>query len=224
MEQFVSPDVLAAFAQVILIDLVLAGDNAIVIGLAAAGLPPEQRNKAILVGVLAATMLRIAFAGVTTQLLQVVGLLFAGGLLLLWVCWKMWRELHTSHDTENNGVEAFSDYDINADGTIAGRIPRKTFAAAAWQIVVADVTMSLDNVLAVAGAAREHPMVLVFGLALSIALMGLAASMIARLLQRHRWIAYFGLAVIFYVAVDMMVRGAQELKPIVRAALDLLAT
>jgi YjbE family integral membrane protein len=224
MDQFVSPDVLTAFAQVILIDLVLAGDNAIVIGLAAAGLPAEQRNKAILVGVLAATVLRIAFAGVTTQLLQVVGLLFAGGLLLLWVCWKMWRELRTSHDTENNGVEAFSDYDINADGTIAGRIPRKTFAAAAWQIVVADVTMSLDNVLAVAGAAREHPMVLVFGLALSIALMGLAASMIARLLQRHRWIAYFGLAVIFYVAVDMMVRGAQELKPIVRAALDLLAT
>jgi YjbE family integral membrane protein len=215
---------LTAFAQVILIDLVLAGDNAIVIGLAAAGLPAEQRNKAILVGVLAATVLRIAFAGVTTQLLQVVGLLFAGGLLLLWVCWKMWRELRTSHDTENNGVEAFSDYDINADGTIAGRIPRKTFAAAAWQIVVADVTMSLDNVLAVAGAAREHPMVLVFGLALSIALMGLAASMIARLLQRHRWIAYFGLAVIFYVAVDMMVRGAQELQPMVRAAADLLTT
>jgi YjbE family integral membrane protein len=224
MEQFVSPDVLAAFAQVILIDLVLAGDNAIVIGLAAAGLPPEQRNKAILVGVVAATVLRIAFAGVTTQLLQVVGLLFAGGLLLLWVCWKMWRELRTSHDTENNGVEAFSDYDINADGTISGRIPRKTFAAAAWQIVVADVTMSLDNVLAVAGAAREHPMVLVFGLALSIALMGLAASMIARLLQRHRWIAYLGLAVILYVALDMMVRGAHELQPIVRAAAELLAT
>ena len=224
MEQFITPDVLTAFVQVILIDLVLAGDNAIVIGLAAAGLPPEQRNKAILVGVVAATILRIAFAGVTTQLLQVVGLLFAGGLLLLWVCWKMWRELRTSHDTENDGVEAFSDYDINADGTIAGRAPRKTFAAAAWQIVVADVTMSLDNVLAVAGAAREHPMVLVFGLALSIALMGLAASMIARLLQRHRWIAYLGLAVILYVAVDMMVRGAQELQPMVRAALDLLAT
>src|SRR5215475_12326246 len=136
MEQFISPDVLTAFAQVILIDLVLAGDNAIVIGLAAAGLPPEQRNKAILVGVLAATVLRIAFAGVTTQLLQVVGLLFAGGLLLLWVCWKMWRELRTSHDTENDGAEAFSDYDINADGTIAGRAPRKTFAAAACQHVV----------------------------------------------------------------------------------------
>jgi YjbE family integral membrane protein len=219
MEQFISSDVLTALAQVILIDLVLAGDNAIVIGLAAAGLPPEQRNKAILVGVLAATVLRIAFAGVTTQLLQVVGLLFAGGLLLLWVCWKMWRELRTSHDPEGDGVEAFSDYDINADGTIAGRAPRKTFAAAAWQIVVADVTMSLDNVLAVAGAAREHPMVLVFGLTLSIALMGLAASMIARLLQRHRWIAYLGLAVILYVAVDMMVRGAQELRPVVQAAL-----
>ena len=224
MEQFVSPDVLTAFAQVILIDLVLAGDNAIVIGLAAAGLPPEQRNKAILVGVLAATVLRIAFAGVTTQLLNVVGLLFAGGLLLLWVCWKMWRELRSSHAEQNDGIEAFSDYDINADGTIAARAPRKTFAAAAWQIVIADVTMSLDNVLAVAGAAREHPIVLVFGLALSIALMGLAASMIARLLQRHRWIAYLGLAVILYVAVDMMVRGAQELQPIVRAAADLLAT
>ena len=222
MEQFVSPDVLTAFAQVILIDLVLAGDNAIVIGLAAAGLPPEQRNKAILVGVLAATVLRIAFAGVTTQLLNVVGLLFAGGLLLLWVCWKMWRELRSSHAEQNDGIEAFSDYDINADGTIAARAPRKTFAAAAWQIVIADVTMSLDNVLAVAGAAREHPIVLVFGLALSIALMGLAASMIARLLQRHRWIAYLGLAVILYVAVDMMVRGAQELKPIVQAAVAML--
>jgi YjbE family integral membrane protein len=221
MDLHVSPDVLAAFAQVILIDLVLAGDNAIVIGLAAAGLPAEQRNKAILVGVLAATVLRIAFAGVTTQLLKVVGLLFAGGLLLLWVCWKMWRELRTSHP-EQNGGEGFSDYDINADGTIAGRAPRKTFAAAAWQIVIADVTMSLDNVLAVAGAAREHPMVLVFGLTLSIALMGLAASLIARLLQRHRWIAYLGLAVILYVALAMMVRGAQELRPVVQAALAAL--
>jgi YjbE family integral membrane protein len=218
MDHLFTPDVLAAFAQVILIDLVLAGDNAIVIGLAAAGLPPEQRNRAILVGVIAATVLRIAFAGVTTQLLKIVGLLFAGGILLLWVCWKMWRELRTSPGAENDGVEAFSGFDINADGTIAGRLPRKTFAAAAWQIVVADVTMSLDNVLAVAGAAREHPIVLVFGLALSIALMGLAASMIARLLQHHRWIAYLGLAVILYVALDMMVRGAQELRPVVRAA------
>jgi YjbE family integral membrane protein len=218
MEYLFSPDVLATFAQVILIDLVLAGDNAIVIGLAAAGLPTEQRNRAILVGIVAATVLRIAFAGVTTQLLRVVGLLFAGGILLLWVCWKLWRELRTSYAAENDGVEAFSGFDINADGTIAGRAPRKTFAAAAWQIVVADLTMSLDNVLAVAGAAREHPIVLVFGLALSIALMGLAASLIARLLQRQRWIAYLGLAVILYVALDMMVRGAQELRPLVRAA------
>src|SRR5215468_4074546 len=217
MFEFITSEALVAFFQVVMIDLVLAGDNAIVIGLAAAGLPVEQRTRAILVGIVAATVLRVAFAGVTTQLLQVVGLLFAGGLLLLWVCWKMWRELRTSHDTENDGVEAFSDYDINADGTIAGRAPRKTFAAAAWQIVVADVTMSLDNVLAVAGAAREHPMVLVFGLALSIALMGLAASLIARLLQRHRWIAYLGLAVILYVAIDMMVRGAQELRPVMQA-------
>jgi YjbE family integral membrane protein len=217
-----SPDALAALVQVILIDLVLAGDNAVVIGLAAAGLAPEQRNKAILVGVIAATVLRIVFAGMTTQLLGIVGLLFAGGVLLLWVCWKMWRELRTSHAGENEGVEAIADYDINADGTIAGRASRKTFAAAAWQIVIADVSMSLDNVLAVAGAAREHPVVLVIGLVLSIALMGLAASFIARLLQRHRWIAYIGLAVIFYVAIEMMLRGAHELQPAAEAAIALL--
>jgi YjbE family integral membrane protein len=217
MTDLLTPDSLAALVQVILIDLVLAGDNAIVIGLAAAGLRPEQRNKAILVGIVAATVLRIVFAGVTTQLLKIIGLLFAGGLLLLWVCWKMWRELRVSYAAENEGAEALSDYDINADGTIAGRAPRKTFAAAAWQIVVADVSMSLDNVLAVAGAAREHPVVLVFGLALSIGLMGLAASLIARLLQAYRWIAYVGLAVILYVAADMIVRGAAELKPALAA-------
>src|SRR5882724_8223363 len=218
MSEFFSLDTLSALLQVILIDLVLAGDNAVVIGLAAAGLPEKQRGKAILIGIAAATLLRILFAVATTQLMQIVGLLFAGGILLLWVCWKMWRELRNSRAMENEGVEAFSNYDINADGTIAGRAPRKTFAAAAWQIVIADLTMSLDNVLAVAGAAREHPIVLVFGVALSIALMGLAASLIARLLQRHRWIAYLGLAVILYVALDMMVRGAQELQPVVRAA------
>src|SRR5262249_7873898 len=187
-----------------------------------AGLPPEQRNRAILVGILAATVLRIAFAGVTTQLLRLVGLLFAGGLLLLWVCWKMWRELRTAH--AEPGPEGAAEYQVHPDGTVAQHAPRKTFAAAAWQIVIADVSMSLDNVLAVAGAAREHPVVLVIGLALSIALMGLAASLIARVLQRHRWIAYLGLAVILYVAVDMMVRGAQELQPMMRAALDMLAT
>ncbi len=146
--------------KVILIDLVLAGDNAIVIGLAAAGLPEHQRAKAILIGIGAATALRIGFAGVTTQLLQIVGLLFAGGLLLLWVCWKMWRELRISHEAELAADEALANFDINADGTIAGGAPRKTLGQATWQILVADVSMSLDNVLAVAGAAREHPYVL----------------------------------------------------------------
>jgi YjbE family integral membrane protein len=212
-------DALSALLKVILIDLVLAGDNAIVIGLAAAGLPEQQRAKAILIGIAAATLMRIGFAGVTTQLLQVVGLLLAGGLLLLWVCWKMWRELRTLHAEENAAVEAVSDFDVNADGTIVGVVPRKTLAQATWQIIIADVSMSLDNVLAVAGAARDHPYVLVFGLILSIALMGIAASFIARLLQKHRWIAYVGLAVILYVAVEMCYRGFIEVKPIVTAML-----
>jgi YjbE family integral membrane protein len=215
LEAIFNADVMTAFAKVVLIDLVLAGDNAIVIGLAAAGLPAEQRARAILIGIIAATVMRIGFAAVTTQLLQVVGLLLAGGLLLLWVCWKMWRELRTSHEAENDGAEAISNFDINADGTISGVVHRKTLAQATWQIIIADVSMSLDNVLAVAGAAREHPYVLVFGLILSIALMGIAASFIARLLQKHRWIAYVGLAVILYVAVEMCIRGAIEVKPIV---------
>ncbi len=215
MGEMFSQEVLTAFLQVIMIDLVLAGDNAIVIGLAAAGLPKEQRNKAILIGIIAATLLRIVFAAATTQLLQIVGLLLAGGVLLLWVCWKMWRELRTTHAEETDATEALEDQDLNADGTVAGTVPRKTFAQAAWQIVVADVSMSLDNVLAVAGAAREHPTVLVFGLALSIALMGLAASFIARLLHKHRWIAYVGLAVILYVALEMIWRGFNEVSPYV---------
>ena len=206
-------DAWVALFQVIMIDLVLAADNAIVIGLAAAGLPREQRARAILIGIIAATVLRIGFAAMTTQLLQVVGLLFAGGILLLWVCWKMWRELRTSAHEEHDAVEAVTGEDINRDGTVAASAPRKTFAAAAWQIVIADVSMSLDNVLAVAGAAREHPWVLVFGLALSIALMGIAASFIARILQKYRWIAYIGLAVILYVAFEMIFRGGLELKP-----------
>ncbi|CCF20731.1 Integral membrane protein TerC [Pseudorhizobium banfieldiae] len=215
MGEMFSQEVLTAFIQVIMIDLVLAGDNAIVIGLAAAGLPKEQRNKAILIGIIAATVLRIVFAAATTQLLQIVGLLLAGGVLLLWVCWKMWRELRTTHAEETDATEALEDQDLNADGTVAGTVPRKTFAQAAWQIVIADVSMSLDNVLAVAGAAREHPTVLVFGLALSIALMGLAASFIARLLHKHRWIAYVGLAVILYVALEMIWRGFNEVSPYV---------
>jgi YjbE family integral membrane protein len=211
MSEFFTPEALSALLQVIMIDLVLAGDNAIVIGLAAAGLPKEQRTKAILIGIIAATVLRIGFAAATTQLLQIVGLLLAGGVLLLWVCWKMWRELRTTHVEEHAATEALTERDLNKDGVVAGGAPRKTFAQAAWQIVIADVSMSLDNVLAVAGAAREHPEILVFGLVLSIALMGIAASFIARLLQRHRWIAYVGLAIILYVSLEMIYRGGLEI-------------
>jgi YjbE family integral membrane protein len=218
MEHFLIPGVLTAFLQVILIDLVLSGDNAIVIGLAAAGLPADQRNKAIVLGIGAATLLRVAFAALTTQLLAIVGLLLAGGLLLLWVCWRMWRELRTSAHDEEQAEEALTNTDLDKDGAVAGTAPRKTFVQAATQIIVADVSMSLDNVLAVAGAAREHIWVLVFGLALSIALMGVAASLIASLLQRHRWISYVGLAVIIYVALEMIYRGVLEVWPYAFAA------
>ena len=198
MFEFFTLDVFAAFLQVVLIDLVLAGDNAVVIGLAAAGLPEGQRGKAILIGIGAATVLRILFAVVATQIMQIVGLLLAGGILLLWVCWKMWRELRAS-------AKADADNAADAEG-----LPRKTLFQATTQIIVADVSMSLDNVLAVAGAAREQPIVLIFGLILSIAMMGAAASFIARLLQNHRWIAYVGLLVILYVAIDMVIRGISE--------------
>lgn len=214
MVTLMSQEVTALF-QVILIDLVLAGDNAIVIGLAAAGLPLEQRTKAVLIGIVAATLLRISFALATTQLLQVVGLVLAGGVLLLWVSWKMFRELRTSRGEKEGALEVVSHIDINADGTIAKSAPRKSFAQAATQIVVADVSMSLDNVLAVAGAAREHMTVLVLGLGLSVALMGVAASYIARLLHAYRWIAYAGLLMILYVAVEMIFRGLREVWPLV---------
>ncbi|MDX8464360.1 TerC family protein [Mesorhizobium sp. VK23B] len=211
---------LSALLQVIAIDLVLAGDNAIVIGLAAAGLPAEQRKRAILIGVLAATVLRILFAAVTVKLLAIVGLLLAGGILLLWVCWKMYRELRTSQADEQEATEALANSDLDSDKAIAGKAPRKTLGQAALQIVVADVSMSLDNVLAVAGAARDHFWVLVIGLVLSIGLMGLAASFIARLLHRYRWIAYVGLAIILYVALDMVYRGAMEVWPHVNNAVS----
>ncbi|MDO9058085.1 MAG: TerC family protein [Bradyrhizobium sp.] len=207
MTELISQQALAAFFQVVMIDLVLAGDNAIVIALAAAGLPKDQRNKAILVGIIAATILRIGFASITVQLLQIIGLLLAGGILLLWVSWKMWRELHTSHSNPEID-EASNGQDIN--GCDATGRPRKTLGQAIWQITLADVSMSLDNVLAVAGAAREHPLILIFGLGLSIALMGFAANFIASLLQKHRWIAYVGLVIILYVALDMSYRGAME--------------
>ena len=199
---------LTALAQVIMIDLVLAGDNAVVIGLAAAGLAADLRRRAILIGILAATGLRIVFALIATQLLNITGLLLAGGLLLLWVCWKMYQELRIPHRDVDAALEAVGDSDLNADGTVGGPArPRKTLRQAVVQIIVADVSMSLDNVLAVAGAAREHPTVLIFGLALSIMLMGIAASLIARLLSRHRWIAWIGLAIILYVALHMIWEG-----------------
>jgi YjbE family integral membrane protein len=214
MLHFISNEVMALL-QVVMIDLVLAGDNAIVIGLAAAGLPLQQRSKAVLVGIIAATVLRIAFAAATSQLLQVVGLVLAGGVLLLWVSWKMYRELRLSAEGQDDAIEAMSSMDINDDGTIVSHAPRKSFAQAASQIIVADVSMSLDNVLAVAGAAREHLSVLIIGLGLSVALMGIAAGYIARLLHRHRWIAYAGLLVILYVAVDMIWRGMSEIWPLI---------
>lgn len=207
----VSPEWATSFFQVVLIDLTLAGDNAVIIGLAAAGLPPAQRARAIAIGVIAATLLRIGFSLIATQLLQIVGLLLAGGILLLWVAWKMWRELRAqraetvAHDAQGGDAP-----------------PRKTLAQAVAQIVVADISMSLDNVLAVAGAAHEHPAVLIFGLALSVVLMGVAATFIARLLRRHRWIAYAGLAVILFVALEMIWRGAEDVlaAPAVQAAVE----
>jgi YjbE family integral membrane protein len=193
------PAAFAAFLQVLMIDLVLAGDNAIVVGALAAGLPAEQRKKVILIGVLAALVLRIAFALVVTQLMQIVGLIFVGGLLLIWVAWKMWRELrHTGQSHGSPEVEGDEH---------SGLKPAKSFAGAAWAVAVADVSMSLDNVLAVAGAAREHPGILIVGLIFAVALMGVAANIIAKYIERYRWIAYVGLAVIVYVAVKMIYEG-----------------
>ena len=218
MFDFVSMPGLAALLQVIMIDLVLAGDNAIVIGLAAAGLPAEQRPRVILIGIAAATVLRIVFAVATAQLLQVVGLLLAGGILLLWVCWKMWRELHRAN-AHRSPPSDFAVGIYSGGGAADAALPRKTLAQATVQIVAADISMSLDNVLAVAGAAREHPHVLVFGLVLSVAMMGIAANFIAGLLQRHRWITYVGLTIILFVAVDMIYRGSEELIPLARLGL-----
>ncbi len=202
---------LGAFAQVVLIDIALAADNAVVIGMAAAGLAPAERTKAIVWGIVAATVMRIGFASLAVRLLQIIGLVLAGGLLLLWVCWKMWVEMHPA------GLRVALA--ARGDGTDAGPCadegpPRdfepKTFRQAMLQIVIADMSMSLDNVLAVAGAAREHPVALIFGLILSIGMVGAAAMAIARLLERHRWIAYLGLAVVFYVAVRMIVEGGHD--------------
>ncbi|KAB1089440.1 TerC family protein [Neorhizobium galegae] len=197
----------AALLEVIAINLVLSGDNAIVIGLAAAGLPAELRKKAILFGISAATVLRLVFAVVATYLLAIKGLQLAGGLLLAWVCWKMWSELR-----EGQGDDAHTAAQAKENAA------QKTFFQAATQIVVADVSMSLDNVLAVAGAAKEHSTVLIIGLIVSIALMGIAANFVAKLLSRFRWIAYVGLAVIVYVALDMIYHGSLEVLPLIQGA------
>ncbi|HKT77465.1 MAG TPA: YjbE family putative metal transport protein [Sphingobium sp.] len=197
-----TPTALAAFGQVLMIDVLLAGDNAIVVGALAAGLPAEQRKKVILIGIIAALVLRIAFALVVTQLMQIVGLILAGGLLLLWVAFKMWRELHPRRGGETP--------DDTSDDDVSGLRPAKSFAGAAWAVAVADVSMSLDNVLAVAGAARDHPGILIIGLILSVALMGIAANIIATYIERFRWIAYLGLAVILYVAVKMIYDGVVD--------------
>ncbi|HVZ13313.1 MAG TPA: YjbE family putative metal transport protein [Bauldia sp.] len=197
---------IAAYLQIIAINIVLSGDNVVVISLAAATLQPKLRAKAIFAGIAAATVIRVAFALIATRLLAFTGLLVAGGLLLLWVCWKMFLELRHGEE-EARALEELSA----RDGMPPPPGKEKTLGQAVIQIVVADVSMSLDNVLAVAGAARQNWMALVFGLALSVALMGLAASLIARLLAAYRWIAWVGLAIITYVALSMLYSGAHDL-------------
>ncbi len=201
----ISPAAIAALVQVLLIDLVLAGDNAIVIGALAAGLPLDQRKRVILIGIIAALALRIVFALMVGWLLGIVGLVLAGGLLLLWVAWKMYREMH--HGAANAGSQ-----EVVGDER-SGLPPAKTFAAAAWSVALADVSMSLDNVLAVAGAAKDHPGILIFGLILSVGLMGVAANFIAKYIERYRWIAWVGLAVIVWVAGKMIWEGWHEVHP-----------
>lgn len=203
----ISAGAVTAFLEILFIDMVLAGDNAIVVGALAAGLPASQRKKVILIGVLAALMLRVIFALLVSQLLQIVGLALAGGILLLWVAWKMYRELR--HKDESTGSDEV------AGDEHSGLKPAKSFASAAWGVAVADVSMSLDNVLAVAGAAREHPYVLIFGLILSVLLMGVAANLIARYIERYRWIAWGGLLVILWVAVKMIYEGAGHVAPVI---------
>ena len=202
------PSRLTAFVTVVLLDIALAGDNAIIVGALAAGLPAEQRRKVIFIGILAALVLRVIFAVAILfglERFREYGLVFGGGLLLLWVAWKMWRELH--HAGESGGSP-----EVSGDET-SGIKPAKSFASAAWAVAVADVSMSLDNVLAVAGAAREHPGILVMGLVLSVALMGIAANIIAKYIERYRWIAWVGFAVIVYVAGKMIFEGWHDIEP-----------
>lgn len=189
---------LIALGQILLIDISLAGDNAIAVGLAAAGLPKKDRHKAVLAGIGAATVLRIVFAFFAVQMLQITGLLVAGGLLLLWVSWKMYREIRHRH-------EASESLEGNS------KAPPKKLSAAIVQITLADISMSLDNVLAVAGVARDHFWVLVVGLAVSVVLMGVASTYIVKLTDRYKWVAYLGLAIILYTSLHMMWDGTIDL-------------
>lgn len=184
--------------QIIFIDLVLAGDNAIIVGMVAARVPEELRARVIFLGIGAAVVMRIVFSLLTVQLLAITGLMLIGGLMLLWVCWRLWIELR--HGYQEQMEEA-------AEGSQA---PLTRLRPAVIQIVIADLSMSIDNVLAIAGVSREHPVLLVFGLALSVAFMVFAATLIARLLKRHPWIAYIGLALILYVAITMIYEGGLE--------------
>ena len=194
-----SASALSALLQVLIIDITLAGDNAIVVGALAAGLPADQRRKVILIGVIAALVLRVFFALVVTQLLQIVGLVLAGGLLLLWVAWKMWREMRHGHPPGGSP-------EIEGDEH-SGVRPAKSFASAAWAVAIADVSMSLDNVLGVASAAKDHPGIMIVGLIFAVALMGIAANVIAKYIERFRWIAWVGIAVILWVAGTMLYEG-----------------
>jgi YjbE family integral membrane protein len=205
LPEFLTTGAATAFVQVVFIDLALAGDNAMAVGIVAAGLPKEDRRKAIFLGLGAAVVMLIGFALITTQLLKVVGLSLAGGFILLWVCWKMWRDLREQGQRKiAQGEAALEGGAVAAHGSQA-----KTLAQALRQILLADLAMSLDNVLAVAGAARQHPAVLIGGLLLSITLTGLAASWIAKLLHRFPWIGYIGLAIVVWVAGHMIWDGAR---------------
>jgi YjbE family integral membrane protein len=197
-------DALWVFAQVVLINFVLSGDNAIVVGMAAAGLPADQRRRAVWLGIVAATVLRVVFSVGATQLLQVLGLMLAGAILLLWVAWKLWREIRDTREPDEAGSA------LTEGGEIRRLAPKKTMHAAIRQIVIADVSMSLDNALAVAGAAMDHPAILIIGLATSVLLMGVAAMAVARLLERYHWIAYVALAIVVYVALRMMWEGGHQ--------------
>ena len=197
---------ISALLQVLMVDLVLAGDNALVVGMVAASVAREDRAKAIMIGIVAATLMRVVFAVITAQLLQIIGLTLAGGLLLLWVCWKLWREIRQQRR------EA-----VAHPGCAVPR-PAKSFRQAVGHIVLADISMSLDNVLAVAGAARDHEVVLWIGLVLSVVLMAVASNFIARILDRHHWVAWIGFLIILYVAGDMIWDGSHEVVAATRKA------